>query len=601
MWYNKNVILFVNYETILLKKGEFLMKFKKFIAFSASLSAAITLLCNQTALASNNSYTSQSLKRLGDVVLGNAAAEASDDLNNDGSIDSFDLCLMRREVAAHVGEEVTASYPAEDTYVKLVGRNMVSSGVTWLVQSGSAVEFKVTGKSASVDLVGDSSINNDADYRSRYAVIVDGEIIADNVMNEREENVVLFEGDVQRTADVKIIHLSEANNGAVGVKNITVTSSALSPIVPLPKKELSIEFIGDSITCAYGVEGKSSYESFKTTTENFMKSYAYLTAQKLDAEYSAVSYSGHGIISGYTNDGEKNTDSLVPDCYGLVGKLDDYAVSWDFSQQNHDVVVINLGTNDSSYVSSDVEQRGPEFLDGYVNFLNVVREKNPESYIICTLGTMGGEEVYDIIEQAVENYKSESGDQRVMSYKSAVQNPADGIGSDWHPSEITQQNSAYVLADKICQALGMESDQIGLDVAADAEYSLNIDPDKGGNAAHYIGYDKSFWINMVTGGSSPDAIEALISGINLKSGGSYRLEFDCTSAAEREMPIEIRSQSDNSLVLFSDSVDARSDEFHYSKEVTIDNNCDDAEIVFGLGGNDYYNVTLKNIKLVKIG
>ena len=67
------------------------------------------------------------------------------------------------------------------------------------------------------------------------------------------------------------------------------------------------------------------------------------------------------------------------------------------------------------------------------------------------------------------------------------------------------------------------------------------------------------------------------------------------------MPIEIRSQSDNSLVLFSDSVDARSDEFHYSKEVTIDNNCDDAEIVFGLGGNDYYNVTLKNIKLVKIG
>ena len=104
-------------------------------------------------------------------------------------------------------------------------------------------------------------------------------------------------------------------NGAVGVKDISAVSDRSDAVIPEKEKALSIEFIGDSITCAYGVEGSNSYEPFRTTTENFMKSYAYLTAQKLDADYSAVSYSGYGVLSGYTS-GDINTDSLIPDCYG---------------------------------------------------------------------------------------------------------------------------------------------------------------------------------------------------------------------------------------------------------------------------------------------
>ena len=122
-------------------------------------------------------------------------------------------------------------------------------------------------------------------------------------MTEKEKTVSLFSGDSARLAKVKVIHLSEANNGAVGVSAIKVNSDVKAPVNPTPESDLRIEFIGDSITCGYGVEGKTAYEGFKTTTENFMKSYAYLTAQKLGAEYSAVCYSGHGIISGYSNDG----------------------------------------------------------------------------------------------------------------------------------------------------------------------------------------------------------------------------------------------------------------------------------------------------------
>lgn len=567
---------------------------KKIIAFTAAISL-LPASFNNSASASAN-YTISDLRHLRDALLRASDITAADDINGDGIVNVVDLCLLKRALLT-TGEFVEKNYAATEENVKLVGRTMYSNDTTWLVQSGSAVEFTITGKSAAITLAGDSSINNDENYRSRYAVLVDGEIIADDVMSTPEKTLTLFDGETSRTAKIKIIHLSEAMNGAIGVKNISVTSNQPVPICPEPEKALSIEFIGDSITCAYGVEGLSSYESFKTTTENFMKSYAYLTAQKLDADYSAVSYSGHGIISGYTSSGEINTDSLIPDCYGLTGKLSDYAENWNFETRSHDVVVINLGTNDSSYVTKDPETRAQEFINGYMDFLKTVREKNPEAYIICTLGTMG-DELYEYVAEAVEQYRTDTGDQRIMSYHSTVQNQADGIGSDWHPSAVTQQKSAYVLADKICQALGMESDQIGLDVAADAEYLLNIDPNKGGNAASYVGYDKSFWINMVTGGESADAIEAVISGIGLKQGGGYRLEFDCTSTFDGTLPVQVKGS--DGTIYFSSDFDAVSEKTHFSAEFTADQEDAAASIIFQLGGKDSYNVTLSNLSLVKI-
>lgn len=536
------------------------------------------------------------IRQFQSALLGVSDINSAEDLNEDGFINGMDLCLLRQS-ELHTGNFTEQNYAATEEYVKLTGRTLRKKDVTWLVQSGSAISFHVTGKSASVTLAGDSSIQNDADYRSRYAVIVDGKVVADEVMNTAEKTITLFDTAVSRTAKVQIIHLSEAMNGAIGVKHISVISdSSTSAVIPEAPKEISIEFIGDSITCAYGVEADSSYEPFRTTTENFMKSYAYLTAQKLNADYSTVSYSGHGILSGYTSSEDKNTDSLIPDCYELIGKLPDYAEAWDFSKHIYDAVVINLGTNDSSYVSKEPETRTTEFVHAYIDFLKTVREKNPDAYILCTLGTMGGD-LYPAVEEAVTQYQAATGDQRINSYPSAIQNQADGMGADWHPSAVTQQKSAYVLADKICQALGIESDQVGLDMAENAEYCLSVDSDKGGNAASYVGYDKSFWINMVTGGSTPDAVTANITGIQLKKGGKYRLEFDNTSGYDGILPVQVCNS--NGTVYFSDQFAAVSEKTHFSAEFTVEQN-DTAAIYFYLGGKDSYNITFSNISLTKI-
>lgn len=477
--------------------------------------------------------------------------------------------------------------------VKLIGRYYQNDGVTWLVQSGSAIEFYASALSAGVVIVGGGSIYNDPNYRSRFAVYVDDEVFLDTTLGEPELKVDIFKENLEKNAKIKVMLLSEANNGGIGVKNINLNSCNTTPIKPTEKKDLTIEFIGDSITCAYGVEGANQYENFKTTTENFSKSYAYLAAKKLNADYSAVSYSGHGIISGYSANGEKNAEALVPDVYTKISKNTDYPGEWDFKNNPVDVVFINLGTNDLNYVKVDPEHRNDEFIEAYAAFLKLIREKNPDSYIIGTVGIMGGdEEIYPLIETAVGIV----GDRKISCYKSTVQNMNDGLGSDWHPSLVTQTYNSYVVSDKICNAVGIESDQVGLDVAVDSVYDVYKNEQNGANLSFWVGYDKSFWINTVMGGKEPNDIEAKCSGIQLKKGGVYILEFEYTSTKDQEVPFLIRGTKEH----FKDSVKSTSAKVKYSEEVTIDENDKNAELVFLLGGLDSFGFTLSNIKLTKI-
>lgn len=568
------------------------MNLQKYIPFALMGCAALALYAKTAGTASAGVSELLELKT---SVLGQLSAADKEiyDFDGNGAVNVLDLTMLSRSLLAETGgETVTADYAATAEYVNLVGRNYIDKGVTWLVQSGSAAEFLVTGTSAEITLAGDGAVYSDEKYRPRYAVYLDGVLLTDALLSAKTQNITLFSGDAQRQAAVKVIHLSEANNGAVGISKISVTSASKAPVLPTAKKALRIEFIGDSITCAYGVEGASQNESFSTSTENFMKSYAYLTAQKLDADYSAVCYSGHGVISGYTSSGEINTGSLVPDAYAMVGKNGSYARPWDFESNPCDVVVVNLGTNDYTYLSKDFEGRSPEFVSGYTEFLKDIRLKNPDAYIICTVGTMGCEDVYGLIEQAIEAFKSETKDVRITSYLSSVQKEANGYGSDWHPSEITQQLSAYVLADKICEALGIESDKIGLDAAENGVYDVLINAETGANASFYVGYDKSFWINMVNGGSSPSDIQAYIGDLSLKAG-EYRLEFDYTSGVETDIPLYV----DN---FHSDILASGSEKKRYSQTFSVAADAEGCRIVFEVGGTNYYNVTISNLTLIKI-
>ena len=574
-----------NYES-----GGFNMKSTKYTALTAALTLAAAAVIRPF---SAEALSVTDVRHLVKSLTAQGALIVDDDFNGDGKVNAVDLTLMKRSLLAEpdddTGEVKTQTVSVSEENSKLIGRTMEKDGVTWLVHSGSAMECTVTGTEASVTICGDGGINSDEKYRPRYGVYVDGELIKDVVMSEKEQTVELFSGTSARTAAVKVMHLSEANNGCIGVKGITVTSSSTKPVKPTPKKDLTIEFIGDSITCAYGVEAESQYVGFSTSTENFSLSYAYLTAQLLDADYSAVCYSGHGIVSGYTNDGTKNTDSLVPPYYEMVGKPNDYQAAWDFDAHPVDVVVLNLGTNDDSYATTELEARGTEYQEKYEEFLKQIRKCNPDAHIICTLGIMGCAELYPYIEAAVEAV----GDTKITCYESPVQDMND-LGADWHPSPRTHEKNAYLLADKIAAALGRPSDKIGIDLAAESKLESNIDTESGANAwPYYAEWNRSLNVNISAAGNSPESVTVYVPNLKLPTG-KYELSFKATGLTG-EIPYVIRSMRNPETVYVSGTTDTETT----LKAFDLNEAAEDAEIVFMIG-DQTGSITFSEVTLYKL-
>ncbi|GGG06850.1 hypothetical protein GCM10010912_59400 [Paenibacillus albidus] len=168
-----------------------------------------------------------------------------------------------------------------------------------------------------------------------------------------------------------------------------------------------------------------------------------------------VSYSGYGIITGYTENDQKLLTHLLPDYYEKVGKsegeFDDgmlpQDVRWDFNKFVPGLIVINLGTNDDSYTQED-KSKQTEYAEKYVEFLKMVRLNNSRSLILCTLGIMG-DRLYPFIEQAMKQYTRETGDSNITAMKFDVQLAADGYAADFHPSQATHCKAAEKLTAQI--------------------------------------------------------------------------------------------------------------------------------------------------------
>lgn len=357
------------------------------------------------------------------------------------------------------GEE-NMNVTANGENVKLVGRTHLIDDTLWLALSGSGIEFTYTGKKLDITLVGDGAATaGNPDNQARAAIYVNGERVVDDMIDKAEETYTVLDSESEQTAEIQVIKLSETAMSTMGIKPISVGEGG--KIKPAAAKAHRIEFIGDSITCGYGVDDEDENHHFSTKTEDVTKTYAYKTAQALGADYSMFSISGYGIISGYTDNDTKVTEQTIPQYYGslgyswnsFAGKEQPQSVEWDFSGFCPEVVVINLGTNDDSYCKSDGEKQ-EEFSTAYVDFLKTVREKNPDAKIICSVGIMG-QRIYPAVEMAKYAYTKETGDENIAVLKFDQQDQAaDGLAADWHPTEATHEKAAQKLTEEIKTLMG---------------------------------------------------------------------------------------------------------------------------------------------------
>jgi len=342
-------------------------------------------------------------------------------------------------------------YP-DKQHVKHIGRTALFPDLLMLSLSGSGIEFKYTGSGFDLTLIGGNAAqipDNDANY-ARIAIYLDGRRIHDLLLDSEKICLRIAESSSRKTTTVRIIKLSECAMSLAGIAPLALSDDDM--IQPTKPSDLSIEFIGDSITCGYGVDDEDPLHPFKTATEDVTKAYAYKTAEALGADYSMFSISGYGIISGYTADPSIRMEhQLIPSFYKTMGFSYDRLtnlpaptdISWDASLWQPDLIVVNLGTNDDSYCQDD-QKRQKWFQDAYKDFITTVREQNPNSTIVCILGLMGSR-LYPSICNAVTAYKGLSGDNKIHTVLLPEQDASVGYVSDYHPLESAHEKAAGTL------------------------------------------------------------------------------------------------------------------------------------------------------------
>lgn len=344
--------------------------------------------------------------------------------------------------------------------IKMRGRVYTEGEVVYLNYSCTSLEFTCKSKKVSVRLFTDGHKGEEI-FLAKMAVFINGEEMPSQcfMLEEEEKDYVLYESEVADTLHIKLMKLSEAAFAKVGVKGFEIEGELL-PLDVKPAKH-SIEFIGDSITCGYGIEGVWNVDTFSTKQQDPWKAYAARTARYFGADFHLISWSGIGVISSWTDTGDINNDWLMPMIYpyldrGLENTLGHKVYkAWDFQQFQPECIVVNLGTNDTSY-TKDHASRIAAFGEGYYEFLKTIRANNKEAMIICTLGVMG-QELYPEINKQVARFSLEQKDSKIMAMAFEVQEEADGIGADWHPSEKTHQKMAAQLTETISSVMGWKA------------------------------------------------------------------------------------------------------------------------------------------------
>ena len=226
-------------------------------------------------------------------------------------------------------------------------------------------------------------------------------------------------------------------------KDLTETPS-------LPQRK--IEFIGNSITCGYGVEAEVATAHFSYDTENHFYSFAALTARALQAQHVVVARSGIGIFRNYNGPYDGTPDIAMPALYDYTN-FDDKSQLWDYSQYQPDLVCINLGTNDASTGRFNQQK----MREAYASFLQHIREKYPQAKIVMLSGCMLNGFRNDAVKtqlDAVVAQANRRGDNQVFRFDFEPQDGSLGYGADYHPSIQQQEKMAGELVPFLQQLMG---------------------------------------------------------------------------------------------------------------------------------------------------
>ncbi len=318
---------------------------------------------------------------------------------------------------------ITKTVVPADGDVVAFGRHYQKNEMNWI---GATYEFQCTGVAAGAVIT--------AKTGKIQVKIDDGEYTSFDLAEGTHE--YLFSDKLSDgTHTVRIMRACEVWDPVITVDGVIVAENGDLVRNYQPTYDMKIEFAGDSITSGSGVD--------------YSDCYVVKTAEALNAEYNVISRGGEGM---YRNRNYGANEGLYEDlyCRTVYEGEKDYTGGFDA-----DAVVLNIGTNDSSYVgelSSDPTEQ-QEYVDNfdrlYGEMLDAIHKANPRAVILCVLGQMGGHSLlFESIQRNVESYRTRYPDSKIAYYRMKFGEDATEA-TTYHPGVASHKRDAEDVVEQL--------------------------------------------------------------------------------------------------------------------------------------------------------
>lgn len=322
------------------------------------------------------------------------------------------------------GEIVTATYALAQVRasLRIIGRSAV-------IGTGISCDLTASGIEFSAYMEGTVTLRLSCNKNVYFAVYVDDVQTKDRVLLTPSDTTLrlaeFLEGGEHT---VRVLKQNESMHSLCVLESLHMTGYWLDA----PKQaERYVEFIGDSITCGYGVLGDSSTENAGSYQyADGLRTYAFLTARRLGTDYSMVSCTGIGVVNGYR-------DFVMADFYAQTSYYRSREAAFT-PIRVPDLIVINLGTNDNSTGVSD-----GDFTEKAKQLIAQARALCGERVPIVWCYGMMNHTKRDALRQAINDLEGENGGLYLCEL------PRDGAGGGGHPSAAGQRAAADALTQYI--------------------------------------------------------------------------------------------------------------------------------------------------------
>jgi len=339
------------------------------------------------------------------------------------------LLLILFFAVSSISAQQKASYfiPANNPYINYMGRiSFKHSKSPCMVYPGCTIQVEYTG----------TSLRMKAKPKSGYFMVETDGKNAHKIFFSAKDSILTIAKELKSGKhNSRIMLVYEGYNDRPEFRGFYIDKGA-SVLPMVQNKKLKLEFIGNSITCAYGVEANSGKERFKESTENFYYSYANLTANALNAQMQIVARSGIGMYRNYAGPLEGSKDNM-PRWFDYTLLYDSTEI-WNSKRYVPNIICINLGTNDLSTTPYNINL----FKSNYKKFLSHLRAQYPQAKIVMLTGCMLGDKASKDqcrAENELLKEKQAAGDKNIFRFDFTPADGSLGYGADGHPSKAQQQ------------------------------------------------------------------------------------------------------------------------------------------------------------------